>query len=267
VAERLTTYRALVGSRVRSQTAYRRSFALDLLAGLGVTLIGLAEIYIIFTNVPALGGVDFAGAVLIFALAHTAFYFADLLVGHLDTLPAYVRAGTLDTFLLRPLPVLAQLVTSDIALRRLGRIVTGLVLFGVALVHNDIAWTPATITLLTIAIGSGTAIFAALFICAGALQFWLVEGGEIASALTYGSSYASQFPGGVFTAPVRILFTFVLPATFVAYLPVVVLLDLPAPAGLPRWLGWCTPLAAAASWAVALAMWRSGLRRYTGTGS
>jgi ABC-2 type transport system permease protein len=57
---------------------------------------------------------------MVFALANLAFALADLAVGHLDQLPTYLRAGTLDAFLLRPLPVLAQLVTSDISLRRLG---------------------------------------------------------------------------------------------------------------------------------------------------
>jgi ABC-2 type transport system permease protein len=67
--------------------------------------------------------------------------------------------------------------------------------------------------------------------------------------------------------PLRVLFAFVVPAAFVAYLPVLVLLDLPGPAGLPQWLGWCTRLAAVVIWAVALAGWRAGLRHYTGAGS
>jgi len=120
VADRLAPYRVLLASRVRSQVTYGRSFALDVLGSASVGVVEFAEVYIIFANVDALGGLDFAGVAMVFALANLAFALADLAVGHLDQLPTYLRAGTLDAFLLRPLPVLAQLVTSDISLRRLG---------------------------------------------------------------------------------------------------------------------------------------------------
>ena len=54
---------------------------------------------------------------------------------------------------------------------------------------------------------------------AGGLQFYLVDGAEFTNSFVYGGSYASQLPGSVLLAPLRILFTFVIPATVVAYLP------------------------------------------------
>ncbi|SDU41673.1 ABC transporter permease [Jiangella alkaliphila] len=267
MAERWRPYRVLVGSRMRSQTAYRRSFVSDLLGSVSIGLMEFAEVYILFANVDLLGELDFAAAVLLFALANVAFSLADLLVGHVDNLPVYLRTGTLDAFLLRPLPVLAQLITSDVSLRRLGRVAVSVVLLAVALPLNDIDWTAGKVTLVVLTPLTGTAVFAGLFVCASAVQFWLVEGSEFSNAFTYGGAYASGYPASIFSLPMRVLFTFVVPATFVAYLPVLVLLDLPGPAGTPHWLGWCTPLAAGAVWAVALLGWRAGLRHYTGTGS
>ncbi|TDE08893.1 ABC transporter permease [Jiangella asiatica] len=263
----MRAYRVLLGSRMRSQTAYRRSFAFDILGSVGIGVVEFAEVYIIFTNVDVLGELDFAAAALLFALANVGFSVADMVVGHVDRLPAYLREGTLDAFLLRPLPVLAQLITSDISLRRLGRTGVATAVFAVALPLNDIVWTPATVTLVVVAPVTAAAIFAALFVCAAAIQFWLVEGGEFANAFTYGGAYASEYPASIYSLPMRLLFSFVVPAAFAAYLPLLVLLDLPGPAGLPQWLGWCTPLAAAVIWAVALAGWRAGLRHYTGAGS
>ncbi len=267
MADRLAPYRVLLASRVRSQTAYRQSFALDVLGSVSIGLVEFGEVYIIFANVDALGGLDFAGVAIVFALANLAFALADLAVGHLDQLPTYLRTGTLDAFLLRPLPVLAHLVTSDISLRRLGRAAVALVILGAVLPLADITWTPARVTILLIAPLAGAAIFAALFVIAGSVQFWLVEGAEVTAAFTYGGSYAASFPASVFAVPMRVFFTFVVPAGFVAYLPTLVLLDEPGPAGLPQWLGWCTPLAAVAIWCVALLGWRTGLRHYTGAGS
>ncbi|TDC52478.1 ABC transporter permease [Jiangella ureilytica] len=252
---------------MRSQAAYRRSFVSDLLGSVAIGLMEFAEVYIVFANVDVLGGLDFAAAALVFALANVGFSLADLVVGHVDNLPVHLREGTLDAFLLRPLPVLAQLVTSDVSLRRLGRVGVALVILTVALPLNDIGWTAAKVALLVLTPLTATAVFVGLFVCAAAVQFWLVEGAEFTSAFTYGGAYASAYPASIFSLPMRLLFTFVVPAAFTAYLPVLVLLDQPGPAGTPQWLGWCTPLAAAAVWAVALLSWRAGLRHYTGTGS
>ncbi|GAA2618397.1 ABC-2 family transporter protein [Dactylosporangium fulvum] len=260
-------YLTLVALRMRAQTTYRGSFAIEVVASVGATVSGLLEIYVIFANVPVLGGLTFEAALLVFALGHIAFSLADLVVGHLDTLPSYLRTGTLDAFLLRPLPVLVQLVTADLSLRRLGRTAAGSVLAAVALARSDIRWDAADVALVALTVCSGTAIFAALFVCAAAVQFWLVDGTEFTSSFTYGGNYAAQFPASVYGVPLRTLFTFVVPAAFAAYLPVLTLLGLPAPGGLPPWIGWCTPVAAAAVWVVALLGWRAGLRHYTGTGS
>ncbi len=240
---------------------------MDLLGSLSVGALEFGEIYVIFTNVDVLGELDFAAAALLFALATICFSLADMVVGHADRLPTYLRQGTLDAFLLRPLPVLAQLITSDLSLRRLGRTAAGVAVLGVTLPHTGITWSVTTVVLLVLTIVAGTAIFAALFVCAAAIQFWLVEGAEFANAFTYGGSYAAQYPASIFALPVRVLFTFVVPAAFIAYLPTLALLDLPGPPGLPSWLGWCSPVMAVVMWAVALTGWRAGLRHYTGAGS
>lgn len=267
MGDRATAYRVLIGSRLRSQTSYRRSFAMDLVAGVGVTAISFAEIAVIYSNVHLLGGLNFAATVTVFALAHICFTLADMMIGHLGNLPTYVRQGSLDAFMLRPLSILGQLATSDISLRRLGRTGSGLILLGWALAVYGVHWSPAKVVLLVLAIGSGTAIFAALFVCGGAVQFWLIEGSEFAAAFTYGGHYAANYPVSIFTLPLRLLFTFVVPSAFVAYLPVLVLLDLPGPGGLPAVLGWCGPLIAVVSWIVASVLWRAGIRHYTGAGS
>ncbi|HVE62469.1 MAG TPA: ABC-2 family transporter protein [Mycobacteriales bacterium] len=259
-------YRALLGARLRAQTSYRASFALDLLANVGIGLLEFCEIYVIFHNIDVLGGLDWQEALLVFALSNIAFSLADLGFGHLDELPRYLRAGTLDAMLLRPLPLLGQLVTSDISLRRLGRTAIALVVLAYALPTAVADWTPAKLLLVLVTPIAGAAVFAALFVCAAALQFWLVDGGEVANAFTYGGSYVSQYPSSVLHVLLRSFFTFVVPASFVAYLPTLVLLDRSPPTGLPAALGWCAPLAAMAMSVVAAAWWRQGIRHYTGAG-
>lgn len=112
-------YKAVLASRIRAQRSYRASFVLDLVGSLLIGVTEFAEVWVIFHNVTVLGGLDFNAILLVFGLSNLGFSVADLLVGHLDRLPTFIRAGTVDVFYLRPQPVLAQLMTCEFSLRRL----------------------------------------------------------------------------------------------------------------------------------------------------
>ena len=217
-----------------SQTAYRTSFALDLLGQLGLALLELSEIYVVFHNVDALGGLDFGPALLVFALANVSWSVADTIVGHLDTLPSYIRTGTLDAMLLRPLPALgaAGHQRPVAAPARPGRRWAWSCSWSPCRSPSTTGRRPRCV-LLVITPLTGAAIFAALFVGAAGAQFWLVDGAEMTNAFTYGSSYVSSYPTSVLHSVARVFFTFVVPAAFVSYLPTLVLTDQAGPPGLP----------------------------------
>lgn len=262
----LAAYRAVLASRIRAQRSYRTSFVLDLASSLLVGFVELAEVWVVFHAVTELGGLDLAAVVLVFGLADLAFSLADLSFGHCDTLPTYLRAGTLDVFYLRPQPLLLQLITSDISLRRLARAVVGAVALGVGLAVNDVAWSLASVALIVLALVSGIATFAAMFVWAAGAQFYLIDGAEATNAFVYGGRYAATQPASVWSRPLVVVFGFFFPMAFTAYLPVVTLLGLPGPEWMPTWLGWCAPVAALWAWVLALLTWRAGVRHYQGGG-
>lgn len=259
-------YAVLIGSRARAQAGYRASFALELLANVGLGLVEFAEVFVVFHNVRLFGGLDFTAAALVFGLSNLGFALGDLAVGNMDQVPQLIRSGTFDVLLLRPLPLLAQLATAELVLRRLGRAAFGAGVLAVALPLADVDWTAGRVALAVATPLAGAVLFGALFVTAGAVQFWLIDGAEFTSAFTYGSEYAGQFSAAVMPLPVRVLFTFVVPATFTGYLPALALLGLPGPAWLPAWLGWWVPLAALLAWLGALGAWRLGVRHYEGAG-
>lgn len=262
----LRPYRVVLASRARSQTAYRVNFALDLVSSVLTAFAELAEIWVLFRAVTGIGGLQFHQILLVFGLADLTFSLADLMFGHCDNLPTYLRAGTLDVFYLRPQPLLAQLVTSDITLRRLARASVGLAALIAGLAVNDIAVSAASVGLLAVALVSGVATFAALFVTAAGLQFFIVDGREMTNAFVYGGRYAATQPASVWPHSLVVVFGYVFPMAFTGFLPTLVLLDLPSPTWLPGWLGWCAPLAALWSWALALLCWRWGVRHYRGGG-
>ena len=260
-------YGALLRATLAGQATYRTSFAVELLGSGLVVGLDFVEVYAVFTQVPRIEGFDLAGVLLIFGLASLAFSLADLAVGQTDRVVEHVRRGTFDVVLLRPLSTLGQLAVSDLQLRRLGRTAIALFVLVVALARSDVDWTPARALLLAVSPLAGAVIFGSLFVVAGALSFWLVEGSEVANALTYGSGYLAQWPLGVLGPVLGRLFTFVVPAAFTGYLPAVALLGQDDPTGLPGWLPWAAPLAALVAAGAAALAWQAGLRHYSGAGS
>lgn len=261
-----TPYGAVLRSRMRSQQAYPLSFAADMLSSLLVGAVEFAEVWVIYRNVRVLGGLDLHAMLLLFGLSNLTFAIAQIVFGHTDTLPTYIRAGTLDAFHLRPQPLLLQLITSDISLRRVTRAGVAATVLIIGMQVNGIAWTPTKLAMLLLSIAAGSVLFAGLFVCAAGLQFFLVDGSELTNSFTYGGAFAAQQPSSVFQPPMKLLFGFAVPVSFVAYLPTIALLNLPGPAWLPSWLVWASPVAAAWVWGLALLCWRSGVRHYQGGG-
>jgi ABC-2 type transport system permease protein len=259
-------YRAVLSSRIRSQRSYRANFTIDLVSSLLVGIVELAEVGVLFLNVDRLGGLEFTQILIVFGLADLAFSVADLAFGHCDNLPTYLRAGTLDVFYLRPQPLLLQLITSDISLRRLARAMVGLASLVTGLVLADVDWSFAAVALLLVSALSGIATFAAMFVWAAGAQFFLIDGAEATNAFVYGGRYAASQPASVWNRPLKVVFGFFFPMAFTAYLPTVTLLGLPGTDLMPSWLGWCAPLAAIFTWAMALLSWRIGVRHYRGGG-
>ncbi|MEU2039628.1 ABC-2 family transporter protein [Nocardia niwae] len=261
-----TPYVAVLRSRIRAQRSYRLSFATELSSAFLVGLVELAEVWLIFRTARVLGGLDLDGALLLFGLSNTSFALSQVLFGHLDTLPVLIRMGQLDAYHLRPQPLLLQLITSDVSLRRFARASVSIVALAVGLTRNDIAWNATTAILLTLTLLGGIALFGGVFVCAAGLQFYLIDGSELTNSFTYGGSFAATQPASVFPTPMRLLFGFAIPVAFTAYLPTLALLRLPGPPLLPTWLAWLTPVAALWVWLLALTLWRSGTRHYQGGG-
>jgi ABC-2 type transport system permease protein len=259
-------YALILRSRISAQLEYRRSFALELVGQGGIVFVELVEVLAIFHQVRSLTGFSVNDALVMFGLASTGFAIADMAVGQIDTVGQQVRAGTLEVLMIRPLSVLGQLVSSDLQLRRLGRIALSVGVLVVALRRAGVDWTPARVALLALTPVCGMVIFSALWVAASSVIFWVIEGQEFTSAITYGGNYVAQFPLSVFNLVLARFFTFVLPNAFVAYLPAVAILGRADPTGLPSWLAWGTPVMALWTAGLAALAWRAGLRRYVGAG-
>jgi ABC-2 type transport system permease protein len=262
-----STYLTLLRAQLRSQAQYRGSFAVDLAGSFLFGAVDLASVFVLFSVARSLGGFDFDAVLLMASLAGTAFALADLCVGNIDTMQRYIRSGRLDALLVRPLGVLGQLVTTDFAPRRAGRLVVMAVALVVAAARAPIDWGPARVVLAVVAPLAGALLFASVFVSTAIVAFWWVDSGKLGDGVTYGGKDFTVYPMSVYNGWFQKLFAYGLGFAFVSYYPSLALLDRADPLGLPPVAGWLAPLAGLGALAVARFAWRQGIRRYTSTGS
>lgn len=267
VYEGLRAYGLITAMWIRSTMAYRASFVMSTLGNFAATGLDFVAIMLMFSRIDSLGGYRLPEVAFLYGLSATAFGFADLVLGSMDRLGRRVRDGTLDTLLVRPAPVLAQVAADRFGLRRLGRIVQGVLVLGYAVASLDLAWTPSKVLMVLLALLSGAAIFCAVFVAGAAFQFVAQDASEVQNSFTYGGQTLLQYPPTVFAKELVRGVTFVLPLAFVNWLPALYVLGRPYPLDLPAWLAFAPPLVAAACWALAMLAWRAGLRSYRSTGS
>ena len=260
-------YRHLLGAQVRSQTAYRASFAIDLATNAFIPVIDLLALLATFRVTPTLGGFTAGDVLVMYGLSASAFALADLVVGNIERIRIYVREGLLDAILIRPLGVLAQLVTVDFTLRRIARLIVALAVLVIAVTRADIPWTPARVALLGWAPIAGAVLFGAIFVAGSTVAFWWIESGEIASSFTYGGRDFTSYPINVYGQLFRRLFAYGLGFAFIGYYPALALLGRSDPLGAPDWLRWCAPAASIVAATAAAIVWRFGVRHYRSTGS
>ncbi|MBA3429130.1 MAG: ABC-2 family transporter protein [Actinobacteria bacterium] len=266
MADLARIYVHLVGARIRSQLEYRLSAAFQLVGTALLTALDFAAIAAIFANVDQLGDWSIREVALLYALATISFALTDLVVGHLDLLPQMIREGTLDGILVRPLPSLFQLVAADFAIRRVGKALQGVGVLIFALVTVDIDWSVGRVLAIPLAIAAGAVIYAAVWVSLATIAFWIVDAIEVVNAFTYGGSFLSQYPIGIFARWLRGLVVFVVPIAFVAYFPALYLLDKDDALGLPRAFSFVSPLVACLAAIAATAIWRNAVRHYRSAG-
>jgi ABC-2 type transport system permease protein len=266
VAE-LRAYVALLGGQFRSVASYRASFVFEVVTNVCGTAFDVLTVLVLFGVTGVVGGFTLPEALLTVSLSSCGFALADFTVGNIDRLKTYVRTGTLDAVLVRPLSALAQLLLMDLPLRKVLRVLLGVAVLGVAVRLNGLDWTPARVVLLVLAPLAGAVFFGAIFVLCASLAFWWVDSGEIGSAFTYGGREFASYPVTVYAGWFRASFAYGLGFGFVSYQPALALLGRADPLGLPAWAGYVSPLVALVAAALAAAVWRTGIRHYRSTGS
>jgi ABC-2 type transport system permease protein len=114
---------------------------------------------------------------------------------------------------------------------------------------------------------SQVVFFGALFITGATLTFWTIQPIEAMNVLTYGGNEMISYPMNIYQDWMRRFFTFIVPAIFLNYTPMLYILGKPDPLHLPAFTAFLSPLVAILGMILAISFWRFGVLHYQSTGS
>ena len=159
----------------------------------------------VFGRFGDIGGWRLAEVAFLYGLAEFSFATMDLVWGGFDydLFSPLIRRGGFDQMLLRPLPVPLQVISSEFALKRLGRMAQAVLIFVVAVRLAGVHWTVMKLAYLPLVVLSAMAFFAGIYVIGSTGCFWTVERLEVFNLFTYGGVEMLSYPMHIYGQGLR----------------------------------------------------------------
>lgn len=185
---------------------------------------------------------------------------------HLESFEDFVRDGTFDRALLRPINPLIHVLGSRSPISGLGQFLFAISVFVFAIMRAGVTLTPAKLVYLVLTALGGGMIFGAAMIMVAAIAFWTTRSYDLFWNIVFPARQLVQYPVSIYSRWLQAILMVVVPFAFINYFPAHVILDRVQSLDFPL-LAWATPPVGLLALTVAYQFWRWGTRFYTGTGS
>jgi len=255
-------YAAFMRAHVRRILEYRASFFIGGVAVLTRHVVGVLTLWVLFTLVREIGGWSAYQVVYLYgflALVQALHHFFFLNTFRLEYV---VQDGTMDLYLVRPLPALFQLMFYYMDDDAIGDLVPALLLVAVASARLGVAYTPSTIAMLVMGVAGGVLIFFGIHLALASWSFWFVKSRALIQLFSEVRRF-SEYPLTIFTPALQLFLTLIVPLAFAAYYPAARILNI----GTLSFMAWLSLPVGFLCVAAGYLAWRLGLSRYQSTGS
>ena len=250
----------------KSALQYRASLLMQVIAQFVMTGGELMAVVVLLSRFQVVGHWGAGEIMFFFGVMQATFALTELLGRGITSFAWFVQRGEFDALILRPRPLLVQVMVSQLDPRRLGGVLVGVIAVLAAGTRLNIQWTLLKALLLTEVVLGSMLLLLGLFMIEATVSFFSVKSIEMVNILTYGGRSACQYPVDVYPGVLRFLFTYLAPFAMCMHWPVSYIIGA-AMVEMPVWGYFLTPLAGAAFFALMVRVWYLGVRRYRSTGT
>lgn len=260
----LKLVRAFAGASAQNELAYQANFWISLLLSLLNLATGVLGLVVLFGQVEAINGWNFASTLALLGVYLTVGALRGLFLGPsleaLAGMDGEVWTGRLDFTLLRPVDL--QFLASFRHWRPLALLdlALGLGVLGLALSRLAPTLTPADLLTFGLTLISAVAILYAILLAFAGLVFW--SPGFLFTWIFEALFQLARYPVGLYPGWLRLALTWIVPVGLITTVPAQALTGSLSPWVLRGSLGLALILLLAAS-----ALFRAGLRRYASASS
>lgn len=243
-------FRGLFSANAAAAVEYRGPFLLQLFGMMLNNASFLVFWAVLMDHVGSLGGWGLTDVMYLWALGPACFGLAHIVFGNVRELGRIILEGDLDVYLLQPKDPLFHALVSRTDVSAWGDLAYGLVLLPF-LTLDPLRWALFLVFTVT-----GALLFVGFFSLVQSLAFWLGNVEGLSGALTEFLLSFTLYPETVFPKEMRWVFYSIVPAGFLAFLPLQVLRNL-------DWI-WLPVILLVTVVLLRLAwgVFRAGLRRY-----
>ena len=130
---------------------------------------------------------------LCYSIITFGFSFNEVFFKGLDKFEDFIIDGSFDRLLLRPRSILLQVISSDMDIAKIARLVQAIIIFIIAIANLNIIWNIKKILLVFCMFISSILIFFGLLLITASYCFFTINGLEIKNLLTDGGRYMAQY--------------------------------------------------------------------------
>jgi ABC-2 type transport system permease protein len=256
-------YLRLLATHIRASLEYEADFWIMALGAALTQVAGFAFIAVVFSRVPDINGWSFWTVAMLFGMVGFSEGVINLLFEGMWRTSRLKHEGELDYLLVRPYPVVLQVLSTAVGLNGIGNILTGGALIVGGLVHVDVDWSVGRVLIALLLLVSAIAARVGILLACNAVTFWIEGPGGLFGFAVHQVGDLARYPLAIYPTSLKLVLGVVLPFAFVSYFPISWLTG----EGGTGWLGLLTPLVAVYCVGVGVLVFRKGLLRYESSGN
>ncbi len=202
-----------------SKLVYKANVIIGIVAFLFLEATSLFTLYLLVSSVPHIDGYTIYHVGLLFGLTNMAVGIDHLLTDRLWMIAYFeVRLGRIDHMFLRPLPVLFQVIASELQLEALGELIVATALIILCGSQLTITGGVGAILLVILGIFCAALIITSFKIMVASLAFRFKRSGPLLQFIYNFSGY-TKYPMKIYPKAIQFILTFIIPLGLCLFYP------------------------------------------------
>lgn len=212
-------YLTYAKSSLMSKMVYKANLIIGIIAFLFGQVASLLTLYLLVSAVPSVDGYSIYQIGFLFGITNMAIGLDHLFTDRLWTVAYFeVKQGKMDHLFLRPLPILFQVIASEIQLEALGELIVASALIALCAGHVNIVGGFGSVMLIILGVICAAVIISSFKVLVASLAFKFKRSGPLLQFIYNFSGY-TKYPMKIYPKIIQNILTFIIPLGLCLFYP------------------------------------------------